>query len=162
MERHNNPSCGKKETSPNFKWVWDLMWLVISSAHNLITVIQTVRRKLHTTLNNICMVLTLTGIELELSESQYSICDVSTAPTRFSKVFSDLLFRILKVSIKFRTKNLGVKYPINILILPQNFLSKSHFIFNRKKNFLIKLIQKTFNRWRSFINHFGNSQWISF
>jgi hypothetical protein len=43
-----------------------LMWRVISSAHNL-GVIQTVRRKLHTTLNNICTVLTLTRIELEPS-----------------------------------------------------------------------------------------------
>jgi hypothetical protein len=57
------------------------VWRVISSAHNLITVVQKVRRKLHTTLNNICMVLTLTGIEL-----WDSICDVnvSTVPTRFS------------------------------------------------------------------------------
>jgi hypothetical protein len=57
---------------PEFQMGLRLMWLVISSAHNL-TVIQTVRRKLHTTLNNICTVLT-------------SIRDVnvSTVPTRFS------------------------------------------------------------------------------
>jgi hypothetical protein len=24
-----------EETSPSFKWVWDLLWRVISSAHNL-------------------------------------------------------------------------------------------------------------------------------
>jgi hypothetical protein len=34
-----------------------LVWRVISSAHNLITVVQTVRRKLHKTLNNICTIL---------------------------------------------------------------------------------------------------------
>jgi hypothetical protein len=47
-----------------------LMWRVISSAHNL-AVVQTVRRKLHTTLNNICTVLTLTGIELRTSKNPY-------------------------------------------------------------------------------------------
>ncbi len=45
-----------------------LVWWVISSAHNL-TVVQTVRSKLHTTLNNICTVLTLTGIELGTPKS---------------------------------------------------------------------------------------------
>ncbi len=40
------------------------MWRVISSAHNL-----TVRRKLHTTLNNICTVLTLSRIELGTPKS---------------------------------------------------------------------------------------------
>jgi hypothetical protein len=44
---------------------------VISSAHNLITVVQTVRRKLHTTLNNIWTVLKLTGIELRTLKSPY-------------------------------------------------------------------------------------------
>jgi hypothetical protein len=48
-----------------------LVWRVISSAHNLLTVDQTVRRKLHTTLNNICTVLTLTGIELRTQKSPY-------------------------------------------------------------------------------------------
>jgi hypothetical protein len=37
---------------------------VISSVHSLMTVVQTVRRILHTTLNNICTVLILSGIEL--------------------------------------------------------------------------------------------------
>ncbi len=46
-----------------------MMWRVISSAYNLITVVQTVRRKLHTTLNNICTVLTLTRIELRKPKS---------------------------------------------------------------------------------------------
>ncbi len=45
-----------------------LMWRLISSTHNL-GVIQTVRRKLHTTLNNICTVLTLTWIELGTPKS---------------------------------------------------------------------------------------------
>ncbi len=58
---------------------WDLMWLVISSAHNL-TVIQTVRRKLHTTLNNICTVLTSTWIEPELPESLNIQFVMSTFP----------------------------------------------------------------------------------
>ncbi len=52
------------------KWVWDLMWLVISSAHNLITVVQTVRRKLPTTLNNISTFLTSTRIEPELTSQK--------------------------------------------------------------------------------------------
>jgi hypothetical protein len=47
------------------------VWRVISSAPNLITVIETVRRKLHTTLNNIFTVLTLAGIELENPKSPY-------------------------------------------------------------------------------------------
>ncbi len=48
-----------------------LVWRVISPAHNLITVLQTVTRKLHTTLNNICTVLTLTGIELRTPKNPY-------------------------------------------------------------------------------------------
>ncbi len=48
-----------------------LVWWVHSSAYNLTTVVQTVRRKLHTTLNNICTVLTLTGIELGTLKSPY-------------------------------------------------------------------------------------------
>jgi hypothetical protein len=59
-----------------------LKWLVISSAHNLITVIQTVRRKLHTTLNNICTVLTSTRIEPELSESLNIQFVMSTFPLK--------------------------------------------------------------------------------
>ncbi len=65
---------------PEFQMGLRLMWLVISSAHNLITVIQTVRRKLHTTLNNICTVLTSTRIEPELSESLNIQFVMSTFP----------------------------------------------------------------------------------
>jgi hypothetical protein len=54
-----------------------LMWRVISSAQNLIKVVQTVRRKLRTSLINICTILTLTGIELGTPKSQHSICDVN-------------------------------------------------------------------------------------
>jgi hypothetical protein len=45
-----------------------LVWRVISSAHNL-TVVQTVRSQLHTILNNICTVLTLSRIELGTPKS---------------------------------------------------------------------------------------------
>jgi hypothetical protein len=83
MERHKNPSCGYdllEEASPSFKWVLYLMWRVISSAHNLI-VVQTVHtRKLHTTLNNICTVLTLTGIELGTPKSLNIQSVMSTFP----------------------------------------------------------------------------------
>jgi hypothetical protein len=53
---------------------------VISSAHNLITVVHTVRRKLHTTLNNICTVLTLTRIELRTPKSPYIQSVMPTFP----------------------------------------------------------------------------------
>jgi hypothetical protein len=74
-----------------------LMWLVISSAHNLITVVQTVKRKLHTTLNNICMVLTSTRIEPELSESLNIQFVMSTFPLyqRFLMIVSKIVRSLL-------------------------------------------------------------------
>jgi hypothetical protein len=57
-----------------------LIWRVISSAHNLITVVHTSRINLHTTLNNICTVLTLTGIELGTPKSLYIQSVMSTFP----------------------------------------------------------------------------------
>jgi hypothetical protein len=76
---HDPPYDLLEETFPNFKWVWDLMWRVISSAHNF-AVVQTVRKKLHITLNNICTVLTLTGIELGTPKSLNIKSVMSTFP----------------------------------------------------------------------------------
>jgi hypothetical protein len=87
-----------------------LVWRVISSVQNLTTVVQTVRRKLHTILNNICTVLTLTGIELRTPKSPYILSVMLTFPLQHrgihklyaaAKSWNAILSRELK-SLTFR------------------------------------------------------------
>ncbi len=64
---------------PEFQMGEILKWRVIISAHNL-AVVQTMRRKLHITLNNIFTVLTLTGIEIRTPKSLNIQSVMSTFP----------------------------------------------------------------------------------
>jgi hypothetical protein len=105
---------------PEFQIGLRLMWLVISSAHNLITVIQTVRRKLHTTLNNICTVLTSTRIEPELSESLNIQFVMSTFPLyqRGSQGMNLNTKFAPNSGLKFRANSIrGVTDVVNLCIL---------------------------------------------
>jgi hypothetical protein len=92
--------------------IW--MWRVISSAPNL-AVVETVRRKIQTTLNNICTVLTLTGIGTrDPKESIHSICDVnvSTAPPRYPE-FDKMNKKKLNYLLYWRKVELELKNLFN-------------------------------------------------
>ncbi len=112
----------------------DLVWRVISSAHNL-TVVQTVRRKPHKTFNNICTVLILSKIELGTPKSLNIQSVTSTFP----------LYQ--RGSIHNRSK-------FCILLIHDVILSRIKMLFSVFRLFLIKFRTYVSNKINEIVYHF--------